>query len=61
MQKYQQYLIEHQTTGYNVYNYVDKSNFTTNELVAFVSKVLNKHIPTIHFSALVRDARRILF
>ncbi|KAA6315163.1 N-acetyl-alpha-D-glucosaminyl-diphospho-ditrans octacis-undecaprenol 4-epimerase [termite gut metagenome] len=44
-----QYLIEKQTTGYNVYNYVDKPDFTTNELVAHVSKVLNKHIPTIHF------------
>jgi nucleoside-diphosphate-sugar epimerase len=43
------YLIEKQTTGYHVYNYVDKPDFTTNELVAHVSKVLNKHIPTIHF------------
>jgi nucleoside-diphosphate-sugar epimerase len=43
------YLIEKQTTGYNIYNYVDKPDFTTNELVAHVSKVLNKHIPTTHF------------
>jgi nucleoside-diphosphate-sugar epimerase len=43
------YLIEKQKTGYNVYNYVDKPDFTTNELVAHVSKVLNKHIPTTHF------------
>ncbi|KAA6352591.1 N-acetyl-alpha-D-glucosaminyl-diphospho-ditrans octacis-undecaprenol 4-epimerase [termite gut metagenome] len=43
------YLIEKQTMGYHVYNYVDKPDFTTNELVAHVSKVLNKHIPTIHF------------
>ncbi|MDR1555847.1 MAG: NAD-dependent epimerase/dehydratase family protein, partial [Tannerellaceae bacterium] len=43
------YLIEHQATGYNVYNYADKPDFSTNELVAYVSKVLNKHIPTLHF------------
>ncbi|KAA6334514.1 UDP-glucose 4-epimerase [termite gut metagenome] len=43
------YLIEKQTTGYHVYNYVDRPDFTTNELIAHVSKVLNKHIPTIHF------------
>lgn len=36
-------------TGYNVFNYIDKPDFTMNELVAHVSKVLKKHIPTIHF------------
>jgi nucleoside-diphosphate-sugar epimerase len=43
------YLIKHQTTAYNVYNYADKPDFTTNELVTLVGKVLNKHIPTTHF------------
>lgn len=44
-----QFIIEHCTTGYNVYNYIDKPDFTMNELVGHVSKVLNKHIPTTHF------------
>ncbi len=43
------YLIENKTTGYNVYNYIDKPDFTMNELVGHVSKVLGKHIPTTHF------------
>lgn len=44
-----QFIIEHCTTGYNVYNYIDKPDFTMNELVGHVSKVLGKHIPTTHF------------
>ena len=43
------FLIENRTTGYNVYNYIDKPDFNMNELVSHVSKVLNKHIPTTHF------------
>ena len=43
------FLIENKTTGYNVYNYIDKPDFNMNELVGHVSKVLNKHIPTTHF------------
>lgn len=43
------FLIENKTTGYNVYNYIDKPDFNMNELVGHVSKVLNKHIPTMHF------------
>lgn len=43
------FLIENKTEGYNVYNYIDKPDFTMNELVGHVSKVLNKHIPTTHF------------
>lgn len=43
------FLIENQTTGYNVYNYIDKPDFDMNQLVNHVSKVLNKHIPTTHF------------
>ena len=43
------YMIEHCTTGYNVFNYIDKPDFTINELVMHVEKVLNKHIPSTHF------------
>ena len=43
------YMIEHCTTGYNVFNYIDKPDFTMNELVIHVEKVLNKHIPSTHF------------
>lgn len=42
------YLIENVTTGYNVFNYTDKPDFTMNELIDHVSKVLNKHIPSTH-------------
>lgn len=43
------FLMENKSTGYNVYNYIDKPDFNMNELVGHVSKVLNKHIPTTHF------------
>jgi len=43
------FLIDHKPQGYNVYNYVDKPDYTMNELVGYVSKVLNKHIPMTHF------------
>lgn len=43
------WMIEHQTEGYNVYNYIDKPDFTMNELVAHVEKVLNRHIPSTHY------------
>ena len=43
------FLIDQKTTGYNVYNYIDKPDFTTNELVQLVEKVLGKHIPSTHF------------
>lgn len=42
-----QYLVENKTTGYNVYNYIDKPDFTMNELVGVVGKVLNKNIPAV--------------
>ncbi len=42
------FLIDEKTEGYNVYNYVDKPDFTMNELVFHVSEVLGKHIPTKH-------------
>ena len=43
------YLIDNKKEGYNVYNYIDKPDFTMNELIAHISKVLNKHIPSTHF------------
>ena len=43
------FLIENKREGYNVYNYIDKPDFTMNELVSHVSKVLNRHIPATHF------------
>lgn len=43
------FLIDTKTSGYNVYNYIDKPDFTMNELVSHVSKVLKKHIPATHF------------
>ena len=43
------YLIDNVTEGYNVFNYIDKPDNNMNQLVAHVSKVLNKHIPATHF------------
>lgn len=43
------FLIDNKDTGYNIYNYIDKPDFTTNELVLLVEKVMNKHIPNTHF------------
>lgn len=43
------FLIDNKTAGYDAYNYIDKPDFTMNELVGHVSKVLNKHIPMTHF------------
>ncbi|WP_289765585.1 NAD-dependent epimerase/dehydratase family protein [Bacteroides acidifaciens] len=44
-----EFLIRTYTSGYNIFNYVDKPDFTMNELIAHVSRVLDKHIPAIHF------------
>lgn len=43
------FLIDEKKDGYNVYNYIDKPDFTMNELIDHVSTVLNKHIPSTHF------------
>lgn len=43
------FLIDNKTSGYNVFNYIDKPDFTMNELISHVGKVLNKRIPSIHF------------
>ncbi|AQW97099.1 NAD-dependent epimerase/dehydratase family protein [Elizabethkingia anophelis] len=42
------FLIEEKKSGYNIYNYVDKPDFTTNDLVHHTSEILNKNIPTTH-------------
>ena len=43
------YMMENVTEGYNVFNYVDKPDFTMNELVDHVKNVLHKNIPSTHF------------
>lgn len=43
-----QFLLDNGKEGYGVYNYVDKPDFTMNDLVRHVSVVLGKHIPTLH-------------
>lgn len=43
------YMIDNVDTGYNVFNYIDKPDFSMNELIDHVGKVLNKHIPSTHF------------
>lgn len=43
------FLIKQKTKGYQVYNYIDKPDFTMNELIDHVSKVLDKHIPATHY------------
>jgi len=43
-----QFLIEEKRLGYQVYNYVDKPDFTTNDLVFHTGHVLGKNIPTVH-------------
>ena len=43
------FLIKNKKEGYNVFNYADKPDFTTNDLVTLVEKVLDKHIPAVHF------------
>lgn len=43
------FMIEIVTSGYNVFNYIDKPDTNMNDLVALVSEVLQKHIPATHF------------
>ena len=43
------YLIGNSQEGYNVFNYIDKPDFTMNQLVSLVGKVLSKNIPSVHF------------
>lgn len=46
---FMKFLIENKKDGYQVYNYIDKPDFSMNELVSHVSKVLEKHLPATHF------------
>ena len=41
------FLAKNVNSGYNVYNYVDKPDLTTNDLVRHTGKILAKHIPSI--------------
>lgn len=43
------FLIENKREGYHVFNYIDKPDFTMNDLVYHVGDALNKHIPATHF------------
>lgn len=43
------FMIDKETTGYNVFNYIDKPDTNMNDLVALVEKVLKKNIPSTHF------------
>lgn len=43
------FMIDNVTEGYNVFNYIDKPDNNMNQLVAQVSRVLDKHIPATHF------------
>ncbi len=42
------FLIHNRRAGYEVYNYVDKPDFTTNDLVYHTGNSLKKRIPTTH-------------
>ena len=42
------YIIDNKKHGYNVFNYIDKPDFTMNELVDHISNVLRKNIPRTH-------------
>lgn len=41
------HLIETRTEGYNVFNYIDKPDFTMNNLVAHVENVLGRRLPAV--------------
>lgn len=43
------YMIDNVSKGYNVFNYIDKPDTNMNQLIAHVSDVLQKHIPSTHF------------
>ncbi len=42
------YQLENNKSGYHLYNYIDKADFSMNELVAQVEKSLDKKIPSTH-------------
>lgn len=42
------YMIDDIQTGYNIFNYIDKKDFTMNELTSHIGVVLKKKTPIIH-------------
>lgn len=44
---FMEFMIRNITTGYNIYNYVDKPDFTTNDLVYHTGSILNRKVPTV--------------
>ena len=48
-----QFLITNVRDGYNVYNYVDKPDFNTNDLVYHTGQILGKTIPSIRIPYLI--------
>lgn len=43
------FLIDNVTSGYHVFNYIDKPDKDMNSLIKTISQVLNKNIPSTHF------------
>lgn len=43
-----QFMMREHVQGYHVFNYVDKPDLTTNDIVYQTSKVLGKNIPAVH-------------
>jgi len=43
-----EFLVKERVAGYHVFNYVDKPDFTTNDLVYHTGEILDKKIPTTH-------------
>lgn len=41
------YMIENETTGYNIFNYIDKPDFNMNQLTELVCTKLGKKIPSV--------------
>lgn len=41
------YMIENETTGYNIFNYIDKPDFNMNQLTELVCTKLGKKIPSL--------------
>lgn len=42
-----QFLISHKKSGYQIFNYVDKPDFTTNNLVSYTGDILDKKVPPL--------------
>src|SRR5690606_31725098 len=42
------FLIEKKSTGYHIFNYSDTPDLSTNDLVYYTGKILNRDIPKVH-------------